>query len=44
MAVKNDPEAFARAIHEAGYATDPEYSDKLIRIMRENNLTAMASV
>lgn len=42
MAVKNDPEAFAREIHRAGYATDPEYSNKLIRIMRDNNLTQIA--
>lgn len=42
MAVRNDPEAFARAIHRAGYATDPEYSNKLIRIMRDNNLMQLA--
>ena len=34
-----DPESFARAIHAAGYATDPHYSDALIRIIRENDLT-----
>jgi Mannosyl-glycoprotein endo-beta-N-acetylglucosaminidase/Putative peptidoglycan binding domain len=34
-----DAESFARAIHAAGYATDPHYSDALIGIMRENNLT-----
>lgn len=28
---------YARAIHKAGYATDPSYSDKLIQIMRQNN-------
>jgi len=33
-----DAESFARAIHAAGYATDPHYSDALIGIMRENNL------
>lgn len=42
MAVRNDPEAFAREIHRAGYATDPEYSNKLIRIMRDNNLVALS--
>jgi len=34
-----DAESFARAIHAAGYATDPHYSDALIAIIRENNLT-----
>ena len=34
-----DAESFARAIHAAGYATDPHYSDALIGIIRENNLT-----
>jgi Mannosyl-glycoprotein endo-beta-N-acetylglucosaminidase/Putative peptidoglycan binding domain len=34
-----DAESFARAIHAAGYATDPHYSDALIGIMRDNNLT-----
>jgi hypothetical protein len=34
-----DAESFARAIHAAGYATDPHYSDALIEIMRENDLT-----
>ena len=34
-----DAESFARAIHAAGYATDPHYSDALIGIIRENSLT-----
>jgi hypothetical protein len=34
-----DPESFARAIHAAGYATDPHYSDALIGIIRDNDLT-----
>ena len=33
MAVKDDARAFARAIHQAGYATDPAYSTKLINLM-----------
>jgi hypothetical protein len=33
-----DCESFARAIHAAGYATDPHYSELLIRLIRENDL------
>lgn len=29
-----DPEAFVRELQEAGYATDPEYADKITRIMQ----------
>ncbi|QSB06600.1 sporangiospore maturation cell wall hydrolase GsmA [Natronoglycomyces albus] len=38
MAVADDADAFARAIHEAGYATDPEYSNKLIALMENYDL------
>lgn len=38
MAVKNDPDQFARELQRAGYATDPEYASKLINIMKSNNL------
>lgn len=38
LAVKNDPEAFARALQKAGYATDPQYADKLIAIMRSGRI------
>ena len=38
MAVKNDPDQFARELQRAGYATDPEYASKLISIMKSNNL------
>ena len=34
-----DGESFARAIAAAGYATDPNYADLLVEIIRENNLT-----
>lgn len=34
MAVKHNPEEFARKIHQCGYATDPNYSKTLISIMR----------
>ncbi|HEX8697518.1 MAG TPA: glucosaminidase domain-containing protein [Myxococcaceae bacterium] len=33
-----DGKQFAREIHKAGYATDPKYSDKLIKIMNEYGL------
>jgi flagellum-specific peptidoglycan hydrolase FlgJ len=33
-----DPIEFARRIAAAGYATDPKYADKLIAIMKSNNL------
>lgn len=38
MAVKNNADAFARAIHKAGYATSPTYSSTLISIMKQYNL------
>jgi len=34
----DDPEAFAKAVHKAGYATDPAYSDSLIRLMNRPEL------
>jgi hypothetical protein len=38
MAVANDAQAFARAIQEAGYATDPNYATKLIGLMDRYDL------
>jgi hypothetical protein len=38
LAVANDAQAFAHAIHDAGYATDPAYADKLIGLMDGYNL------
>lgn len=35
---KSDPERFARALQKAGYATDPQYADKLIAIMRSGRI------
>jgi hypothetical protein len=32
------PDRFARQIHAAGYATDPAYADKLLRLMRDYDL------
>ena len=34
----DEPDAFARAIAKAGYATDPSYADKLIALMRQYKL------
>ena len=33
--------AFARALMQAGYATDPEYANKLISVMDEHQLQAL---
>src|SRR3954466_1743567 len=38
FAFSRDPNRFAHAIAKAGYATDPAYADKLIAIMRANDL------
>jgi hypothetical protein len=38
FAHSDDPDAFARAIAKAGYATDPAYADKLIALMRQYKL------
>ncbi|HYW87044.1 MAG TPA: glucosaminidase domain-containing protein, partial [Chloroflexota bacterium] len=38
LAVANDPRAFARAIQDDGYATDPSYASKLIRLMDRYDL------
>jgi flagellum-specific peptidoglycan hydrolase FlgJ len=40
LAVRDDPRAFARAINDAGYATDPAYSAKLITLMDRFDLYA----
>lgn len=34
----DNPDRFAREIHKAGYATNPDYSDQLIALMREFDL------
>lgn len=31
----HDPEAFMHGLHQAGYATDPHYADKVLRLWRE---------
>lgn len=34
----HDADEFARGIHQAGYATDPDYANKLINLMQSYNL------
>lgn len=34
----DDPDRFAQEIAEAGYATDPDYADKLIELMQQYDL------
>ena len=34
----DDPDQFAREVAKAGYATDPEYADKLIELMKQYDL------
>jgi flagellar protein FlgJ len=41
FAGKVDPSTFARAVAAAGYATDPDYSAKIIAIMRSHNLESL---
>lgn len=36
-----DGEGFARAVAAAGYATDPDYADKLVAIMRRHRLSRL---
>jgi flagellum-specific peptidoglycan hydrolase FlgJ len=36
--MRNDPDAFAREIAKAGYATAPNYAAALIKVMRDYNL------
>src|ERR1700754_4161738 len=38
FAHSGDADAFAHAIHKAGYATDPQYAAKLISLMKTWNL------
>jgi len=37
-AIKKDADEFAKGLQKAGYATDPNYADLLIKIMKQNNL------
>ena len=38
MEHRDDPDRFARELQDAGYATDPQYADKLIGIMEKYGL------
>ena len=38
VAKAGDPEAYIRALHGAGYATDPAYPDKILDIMRRDTI------
>lgn len=38
LEVKDKPDEYAMKIHQAGYATDPEYANKLIALMQNYNL------
>jgi LysM repeat protein len=44
MQYTHDAFRFAEEIHKAGYATDPKYTDKLHRIMRQYNLTQFDAI
>lgn len=39
MAVRTDPESFARALQACGYSTSPTYASMLIALMQEFDLT-----
>ncbi len=34
----DNADQFIREVHKAGYATDPNYTDKIIKLMKEHNL------
>ncbi len=37
----DDPEKYLKALQQAGYATDPDYADKILAIYRRQNLAAL---
>ena len=39
---EGDPNAFIEQLHKAGYATDPQYADKIKRIMNSDTLAQMS--
>ncbi len=42
LASADQPEVFARKLQEAGYATDPQYGDKINRIMNRDSLMTLS--
>ena len=42
IAAAEDPDLFATRLQEAGYATDPAYSDKIRRILNNDAMTALS--
>jgi flagellar protein FlgJ len=44
LQVTDNPDAFIEALHEAGYATDPQYSDKVRRILYSDRLAQISLV
>jgi len=43
VAVKGNPDEYARQLQKCGYATDPAYPQKLISIMNQYNLRELAN-
>ena len=43
LAQAGDPEAYARAVTKAGYATDPQYADKWLAIYHGDRLEQCAA-
>ncbi len=42
-AVAHDPDAYFEALQQAGYATDPQYADKLKRVIRSDAFAGLRS-
>ncbi|MDS1310052.1 MULTISPECIES: flagellar assembly peptidoglycan hydrolase FlgJ [Marinobacter] len=42
LASADQPDVFARKLQEAGYATDPQYGDKINRIMNRDSLMTLS--
>jgi len=42
LASANQPDVFAKKLQEAGYATDPQYGDKINRIMNRDSLMTLS--
>ncbi|MGO1750593.1 MAG: glucosaminidase domain-containing protein, partial [Marinobacter sp.] len=42
LASADKPDVFAKKLQEAGYATDPQYGDKINRIMNRDSLMTLS--